>query len=65
MRLHRVSYGAKQEWFASGSLASKRKTEIMKDTGLNRNSIERDEVDIPTNKTLLLAWLNKNLGERK
>lgn len=59
MRLHRVICGGKAEWFASGSLASKRKTELVSG-GNKRADIERDEVEVPTNKAGLLDWLNKN-----
>lgn len=62
MRLHRITCNGLQQWYASGSLASKAKTELVSN-GKKRNEVERDEVEVPTRKTELLAWLNKNCGK--
>jgi len=61
MKLHKITYcmGAKdhQEFAASDSEASKRCTELKKTHGI---SGKRGPIDIPTDKSGLIDWLNKN-----
>lgn len=71
MNLHRVIYTPvptegpdqdgldRQEFFASAGDASKRRTELKK-ANLCIGKPEQEAIDVPTTKTELLAWLNKN-----
>lgn len=62
MNLHQIKYTkdgeARQEFSASEGAASKRSTELKKDKGVKVEG--REPVEIPTDKTGLLAWLNTN-----
>lgn len=73
MKLHRIKYtltsGAgdtilltkKQEFAAADGAASKRCTEIKKDfKDTLDDKPEREAIDIPTDKTGLIEWLNNN-----
>lgn len=69
MNLHCVFYtpegeADRQEFFASEGAASKRCTELKKIGGL-LGKPEREAVDVPTNKTGLIEWLNENAGLAK
>lgn len=50
----------KRRFAGSQSDAAKRKGEMKDEHGLKRDEIKVDEVEIPTNKTDLIEWLNKN-----
>lgn len=45
-------------WAGSQSDAAKHKARLMEELGAKRNQIESEEIDIPTNKVELLAFLN-------
>lgn len=73
MKIYRIKYtlasGAgdtivltkKQEFAASDGAASKRCTELKKDfKDTLDDKPEREAIDIPTDKTGLIEWLNKN-----
>lgn len=48
----------KTKWVVSQSDAASFRKELV-DAGTKRADITTDEVDVPTDKTGLLAWLNK------
>jgi len=67
MNLHRVTYTVETEsgeqqrrkFAASGAEASKVATALKKELGVSLvGKPERDEVDVPTNKAGLIAFLN-------
>lgn len=62
MNLYQINYTKdgenRHEFAASDGAASKRSTELKKDKGIKVES--RNAVEIPTDKTGLLAWLNAN-----
>lgn len=67
MNLHRVTYTVKDDegvktqrrkFAASGAEASKIATALKKDDPRLVGKPERDEVDVPTNKAGLIAFLN-------
>lgn len=66
MNLHRVTYDVetdegiiqKRKFAASGSDASKLATALKKDESNIVGKPVRDEVDVPTNKAGLIAFLN-------
>ena len=51
----------KVRWVGSQADASSFRKELT-DTGAKRKDIETEEVDVPTTKAELLAWLNENVG---
>lgn len=51
-------YAGKQ---ADAAAIKKSVFETHRDAGLKRSSIEVDEVEIPTDKAGLIAWINSNL----
>lgn len=64
MRLHKITYTAdgvkRQEFAGSDSDASKRSTALKAIEGVDKKSVSRQGVEIPTNKEGLLDWLNNN-----
>lgn len=67
MKAHRVIYALtidlgvveRAEYFSSEGAASKRCTELRKDTAVDGKP-ERESLEIPTNRDGLLEWLNLN-----
>jgi hypothetical protein len=63
MKLHRITYAKdeeeRQEFAASDGAASARITALKKEGGI-QGKPEREPVEIPTDKTGLIEWLNTN-----
>ncbi len=63
MNIHKVTYNKggveRQRFAASDGAASKLCTELKKDKELVGKP-ERKSVEIPTNKVMLINWLNEN-----
>lgn len=63
MKLYRVSFTADADeigtWVGTQSDASKARTDFMEKYGLKRKEIHIEDVEVPTKKEELLAWLNE------
>lgn len=63
MKLYRVSFAADAgevgTWAGTQADASKARTDFMQKYGLKRKEIHIEDVEVPTRKEDLLAWLNE------
>ena len=49
-------------WTGTQSDSKKARMELAEEHGLKKTEVEIEEVEVPTNKPGLLAFLNENLG---
>lgn len=59
MKLYCVSCDKARTWVGTQSDASKARTDFMEKYGLKRKEIHIEDVEVPTKKEELLAWLNE------
>ncbi len=63
MKIHRITYcldGQERQQFAASDSEASKRTSILKATKGIEGKPERAPIDIPTDKTGLIEWLNKN-----
>lgn len=59
MNLYKLTWGDNRKFVGSQAEVSKTKAELTAN-GITRKEISVTEVEVPTSKPMLMAWLNEN-----